>query len=115
MRQTSRPWRVVSDDGDCNCGDNDDDDDDDDNDDDDDGDDDGSDNDDYDGDNDDGDNGDYDDLQDHVHLSETREAFVPDWGQELLNIRVRHKLTRYLFYLFSPLLPVVHICTINTA
>ena len=36
MRQTSRPWRVVSDDGDCNCGDNDDDDDD--NDDDDDGD-----------------------------------------------------------------------------
>ena len=92
MRQTSRPWRVVSDDGDCNCGDNDDDDDD---------------YDDYDGDD--------DDLQDHVHLSETREAFVPDWGQELLNIRVRHKLTRYLFYLFSPLLPVVHICTINTA
>ena len=55
--------------------------------------------DDYDGncndDDDDGDDYDSDDddnLQDHVHLSEARKAFVPDWSQKLLNIGMRHKL-----------------------
>jgi len=31
-------------------------------------------------------------LQCHVLASETRQSFVPDGSQQLLNIRVRHKL-----------------------
>jgi hypothetical protein len=33
-------------------------------------------------------------LEDHVHLAEAGQSLVPDGGQQLLNVRVRHELNR---------------------